>query len=305
MPASQTAPERFRQGVLLALAAFGFWGLVPIYFKSLGPTTPLEVVCHRVIWSVPLTALMVTYGQGWRSLASSLRSFRTLATLVLTTALVTTNWFVFIYAVGKGQVLQSSLGYYLNPLVNVLLGMLFLGERLRPRQWVAVGLAAAGTANLTIQVGGLPWISLTLAISFGLYGYFRKTVRGVESVGGLFVETALASPLAIGSLIWLGGGAGLAFGSAGWGVTALLLSAGVVTSVPLVAFTAASRRIPLSTLGLIQYLTPTLHFLLAVLAFGEPLRTAHLVTFGLIWTGLAVYALDSWSGSRSIPSVRN
>jgi chloramphenicol-sensitive protein RarD len=151
----------------------------------------------------------------------------------------------------------------------------------------------------------LPWISLTLAISFGLYGYFRKTVRGVESVGGLFVETALASPLAIGSLIWLGGGAGLAFGSAGWGVTVLLLSAGVITSVPLVAFTAASRRIPLSTLGLIQYLTPTLHFLLAVLAFGEPLRTAHLVTFGLIWTGLAVYALDSWSGSRSIPSVRN
>lgn len=281
-----------KTGVFFALAAFGFWGLVPIYFKSLGRVTPLEILAHRVIWSVLLTAVLIFLAKDWSGLRGALSSKGVWRTLSATSLLVTLNWLVFIYAVNTDRILQASLGYYINPLVNVLLGVIFLRERLRPLQLVAVLFAAAGTANITIQFGRVPWIALILAFSFGTYGLLRKTVR-IEAVNGLFVETALISPLALGYLIYLGIDGNLAFGTAGSKITLLLFLAGAVTAFPLVWFTNAARRLRYSTLGLLQYLAPSLMFLLAVFRYGEPFTLMNLITFGCIWTGLAVFVLDS------------
>ena len=284
-------------GALYALCAFGFWGGVPIYFKAVGPAGPFEIVSHRILWSIPFTALLLTVIGGWSGVGKDLRTKGVLGTLFLSAVLVATNWLIFIYAVNTGQVLASSLGYFINPLVNVLLGMIFLKERLRPRQTVAVLLAAAGTINLTVGYGYLPWISLVLPLTFGFYGFLRKTVK-IDSLGGLFVETSLLGPLAAAYLIYVGRQGEISFWTAGPKLTLLLALAGVVTSIPLLFFTAGARRLHMATLGLIQYLTPTLHFLLAVAVYGEPFTRTHIVTFGLIWLGLLIFMLDSFSVQR-------
>ena len=280
-------------GVSCALAAYGFWGMVPIYFKSIGHVSPLEILSHRVIWSVPLTAVLIALAHDWLGLRRALASKEVWRTLLVTALLVTINWLIFIYAVNTDRILQASLGYYINPLVNVLLGVVFLRERLRPLQVVAVLFAAAGTANITIQFGRFPWIALVLAFSFGTYGLLRKTVR-IEAVNGLFVETALVCPIALGYLIYLGIKGGLAFGNVDHQTTWLLFLAGAVTAFPLVWFTSAARRLRYSTMGLLQYLAPSLMFLLAVFRYGEPFTLINFITFGCIWTGLAIFVVDSF-----------
>ncbi len=279
-------------GIIYALAAFGFWGLTPVYFKAIASVPPLEILGHRIVWSVPVTALLITLGRDWHTLARAVASPKVLVTLFVSAGLVAVNWFIFTYAVVTGRVLHASLGYFIIPLVNVVLGMVFLRERLRPLQGAAVLLAAAGTLNLTLRLGEMPWISLTLALSFGSYGLLRKTVR-IEAVNGLFVETVCLCPVALLYLAGLGATGNLVFAAAP-PPTALLLSlAGVVTVLPLVWFTCAARRLPLSTLGLLQYLAPTVHFLLGVFAYQEPFTTLHLVSFGLIWCGLGLFTADS------------
>lgn len=285
-------------GLLYALCAFGFWGLVPIYFKALQHVPAMEVLAHRVFWSVPVTVLMLSAGRGWKGLVGSVGSTKVLLTLLLSATLVIGNWFVFIYAVQSGKVLEASLGYYINPLVNVILGTVFLGERLRRTQVAVVLLAGAGTLNLVVSLGVVPWIALLLAGSFGLYGLIRKTVA-VEPVEGLLVETVLIAPFALGYLLWLGFKTQIAFGLVDTATTVLLALAGAVTVLPLVWFTHAARRLPLSTLGLTQYLAPTIQFLLGALVYAEPFGWRHLVTFSCIWAGVAIFAVEAWTLKRS------
>jgi chloramphenicol-sensitive protein RarD len=284
-------PAERRAGSLFAIAAFGFWGLTPIYYKLLPHVPPVEVLAHRVVWSVVFGALFVSLTSAWPAVRSALANPPTLRALALTAALVSTNWLIYIYAVVNDQVMATSLGYYINPLVNVLLGMLFLGERLGRGRAVAVALAALGTASLAFELGGLPWISLTLAFSFGFYGLIRKRL-GLPALAALFVETLLVAPLALLALGWFGLQGSSSFGS-DTRTTLLLVLAGPVTLLPLLWFAEAARRLPLITVGFFQYLAPTLTFLLAVLVYGEAFTTAWAVTFVLIWSGLAVFTIDS------------
>lgn len=281
----------FRTGVLYALAAFLWWGLSPLYWKAVGAVPAVELIAWRVVSSLVLLALLLAAGRRGAELAGVLRAPRTLGVLAVTTLLIVTNWLTFIWAMGAERVLETSLGYYVNPLVNVLLGILFLGERLRRAQGVAVALAAAGVAILTWEVGRLPWVALVLALSFGFYALLRKTVAAGPEVG-LAIETALLTPFMIGWLVWLGGTGTAVFPAVGWGVKALVIVAGLITVAPLVWFTHGARRLPLATVGLLQYLAPTGQFLLAVFLFGEPFDRYHLVAFALIWCGLGVFTWD-------------
>ncbi len=289
--------QDFKTGVLYATAAFIFWGLTPIYFKAVDQVPPLELLAQRVVWSVPLIALLVSAGRQWGNLKRALASLKVWAVLALTTCLISAAWFVFIYAMVNGKVLEASLGYFINPLVNVVLGMVFLKERLRPWQLAAVLLAAAGTVNLALSYGQVPWISLTLALCFSAYGLLRKTVP-IESLNGLFVETSFLLPPALAYLIWLAANGQGAFWSGGAEVTGLLLLSGAVTALPLIWFTSAARRLPYTTLGLFQYLGPSIQLLLAVFVYHEPFTSSHLITFGCIWAGLLLYMIDSFRAQR-------
>jgi chloramphenicol-sensitive protein RarD len=289
-PTSVPAAET-RRGVAFAGAAFLFWGLSPIYWKALGAVPASEVLAHRIVWSMVLLVAMLVARRRGRELLAAVRRPRTLGTLVVTTALIAVNWYVYIWAMAAERVLEASLGYFINPLVNVLLGVVFLRERLSRPQAAAVALAGIGVAVLTLEVGRVPWVALTLAGSFGVYGLLRKTVDAGPQVG-LAVETALLTPL---TLLWLGrlhAGGGGAFGSGGLTTDLLLVGAGAVTVVPLVWFTQGARLLPLSALGLIQYLAPSIQFLLAVLVYREPFTATHLAAFAVIWAGLAVFTWD-------------
>jgi chloramphenicol-sensitive protein RarD len=286
-----TRADEFRAGLLYAIAAFGFWGLVPIYFKAVGHVGPLDILAHRVVWSLPLTALLITAFRGWDAVRRSAASGRVWVALSLSAALVAVNWLTFIYGVTTDRILQTSLGYYINPLVNVVLGVVFLGERLSRPQAVAVVLAGAGTLNLAVTGGEIPWIALVLAFSFGFYGLIRK-LTGVASMVGLLMETTILFPVALlflGSLAVAGGGA---FGRVGASTDMLLIAAGPVTALPLIWFAGAARRLPYTVVGLCQYLAPSLTFLLAVLVYGEPFTVAHAMTFGCIWGALALFSAD-------------
>lgn len=286
--APAAGPNSLRAGYALAVAAFAWWGMFPLYFKAVASVGPMEVLCHRVLWSAPFCAAIMLLRHDWPALRAALAQKKVLRTLCITAAIIAANWLIFIYAIMSDQVLAASLGYFITPLMNLIMGMVFLGERLNRGQTIAVVLAALGTANLVVNVGGMPWISLALALSFSTYGYLRKTVS-VESVNGLLVETTLLSPLALAYLVYQAGHGGLAFGHAGATITVLLACAGVVSSVPLIWFTAGARRIPLYGLGICQYLAPSAQFVLAVALYKEPFTSAHLVTFGLVWAGLVVF----------------
>lgn len=283
--------KRFRTGILYALAAFGWWGLSPLYWKAVGAVPAVELIAWRVTSSVVLLVALLAVGRRGAELVRVLRSPRALGMLAVTTVLIVTNWLTFIWAMGAERVLETSLGYYVNPLVNVLLGMLFLGERLRRAQGVAVAFAVVGVAILTWEVGRLPWVALVLAVTFGFYALLRKTVDAGPEVG-LAIETALLTPFMVGWLVWLGHSGGAVFPEVGWGVKVLVLTAGLITVAPLVWFTHGARRLPLATVGLLQYIAPTGQFLLAVFLFGEPFDAYHLVAFGLIWCGLGVFTWD-------------
>ncbi len=283
-------------GVLFALAAFGLWGINPVYFKAVDHIPEVEVLAHRVVWTVALLAALVTVTGGWATIGRALRDRRTLVLLGLSTALISVNWFIYIWAVVAERVLETSLGYFINPLISVLLGVLVLGERLSPLQGVAVALAALGVVHLSFDAAGLPWVALSLAVTFGFYGLIRKTVS-IGSAEGLLVETGLMLPLASVYLLLAGGTTGF-FGSGSPADMLLLLAAGLVSATPLLCFTSAARRLRLSTIGMFQYLAPSCQFLLAVFAFGEPFTQAHLVTFLCIWTALGIFTLDTLRRSR-------
>ena len=276
-----------RAGVACAVGAFLMWGLFPLYWKPLAAVPALEVVAHRTFWGLVSVTAWVTWRRRWADVRVALARPRTLLMLTVTAALIATNWLTYIWAVINGHVVESSLGYYINPLVTVLLGVAVLGERMSRAQVVAVALAAAGVAILTVGYGRFPWIALLLAATFGLYGLARKTVAA-DAVTGLLVETAILAPLALAYLgVTAADGSG-ALGRGGALVDTLLVLSGAVTAVPLVLFTMGARRLPLSTLGLIQYISPSCQFLLAVLVFNEPFTLAHGAAFALIWIALAL-----------------
>jgi chloramphenicol-sensitive protein RarD len=286
-----------RMGVAYGLAAYLLWGFFPLYFKWVAHVPPLEVLSHRIAWSLITLLVILAATREWGKVRTALAQGKTLITLCVTTILISTNWFVFIVAVDRGQVLQSSFGYFINPLVSVLLGFLFLGERLRRLQVVSLALAGAGVVVLTLHIGHVPWISLVLAITFALYGLLRKIVPA-GALTGLSVETLLLFPAATGFLIYLAVTGKGAFPAATAGDNILLPLAGVITAIPLLWFSAAARRLSLASIGFMQYITPTIHFLLAVVAFAEPFSRAHLAGFACIWAGLLLYSYDATGGMR-------
>ncbi|WP_417344728.1 EamA family transporter RarD [Ferrimonas sp.] len=291
--------QEMRQGIIFALMAYSMWGFAPIYFKAIDAVPATEILMHRVIWSFALMALLVAFTGQLGAVRQLLRNPKQLWTLVATAILVAGNWLIFIWAVNSGRMLEASLGYFINPLVNVALGMLFLGERLPKMQLAAVVVAVIGVVVELIQFGSLPWISLALAVSFGLYGLLRKKVA-LQSVTGLFVETSLMLPVAL--LFWwqLDSPTADLTGN-GLELNLLILAAGVVTTLPLLAFAAAAVRIPFYMLGLFQYIGPSLMFVLATTLYGETLDPAMLTTFCFIWAALLMFTLDLWRRSRTKP----
>ncbi len=292
-----------REGLIYGLACYGLWGIAPLYFKAVIAVPPLELLAHRVVWSLLLLALILTAQHRWAAVRSYLSTPRLLRGLALSAVLVATNWLVYIYGVATEQIVQTSLGYFINPLVSVLLGTLVLGERLRPMQVFAVLVAATGVVLLTQQTGGVPWIALGVALSFGFYGLVRK-VLPVEAVSGLAVETLVLLPVSTAYLAWLAWAGEGHFRAGRTGLDALVLFSGVVTTVPLLCFAQAARRLRLATIGFLQYLAPTLQFLLAVLVYREPFHFWQAVCFGCIWAALALYSLDSAFAYRRLTLAR-
>jgi chloramphenicol-sensitive protein RarD len=289
-----------RAGVLLGLAAYTTWGSFPIFFKGLEGAAPLEIVCHRIFWSAVFLLILVTGRRQLSQVLATLRSGKDILTLTVTTLLIATNWLVFIYAVQHGEVLQSSLGYFITPLISVMLGFVFLGERLNRWQMTSVLLALVGVLNLAMHHSRFPWIALVLASSFGLYGLLRKVTR-VDTMVGLTVETLILGPFALGYILYI---ATLQEGTFLVGNTRLdllLPLSGVVTAIPLLFFVAAARRLQLTTIGFLQYITPSLHFILAVGLYRETFSHGHLVSFLFIWTGLGIFSGNAlWKTRRSL-----
>lgn len=283
-----TAPGR---GVLLGTAAYLMWGLFPLYWPLLEPSGSLEVLAHRVLWSLAVVVLMLAATRRLGAVWAVAADRRRLAKLALAAAFIAVNWGVYIYGVTTERVVEASLGYFINPLVTVLLGVAVLGERLRRAQWVAVAAAVVAVVVLTVAGGELPWIAIVLACSFGAYGLLKKTA-GVGALEGLAVETAVLLPVTVLFVGWLGVSGNGTFGSEGPGHAGLLALSGVITAIPLLLFGAAASRIPLSTLGVLQYLTPTMQFALGIVVFHEPLPLAKLIGFVLVWTALVLFTVD-------------
>lgn len=292
-----------QSGMLYAAAAYALWGMFPLYFKALRDIPSDEVLAYRMLWSLAFMLAVLAWRRQWSWLSKAVRQPRVVASFAASGLLLSSNWFVYIWAVNSGRVVEASLGYFINPLVNVLLGFMVLGERLRPGQWFAVALAAAGVAWLTWHGGHLPWIALVLAVTFGLYGLLRKTAL-LGPLEGLALETLLLFPLAAGYLAWLTMLGQNHFGAASAPMQWLIAAAGPVTAVPLLLFAAGARRIPLSLLGLLQYIAPTLQLMLGVWLYNEPFHGARLAGFAMIWTALLVYSLEglwrAWSARRAL-----
>ena len=285
-------------GLGYGIMAYLIWGFFPVYFKALTTVPPLQVVCHRIVWSVLFLWVIIGWRGKWRDLRDAFRNRKALLLLTFSALLIATNWLVFIIAVGHGQVIQSSLGYFMTPFISVLLGVFFLHEHLRRLQMISLLLAAIGVLLLTIQYGQVPWVAIMLALTFGSYGLVRKVVA-VDSLTGLSVETLLLGPMALGYLIFVFWNGGNAFPVQGAQTSTFLALSGVATAVPLLLFASAARRLRLATIGFLQYITPTLHFLLAVLLYKEPFTRAHLASFLFIWSGLCCYSYDAWRGVKA------
>ncbi|APP06057.1 EamA family transporter RarD [Vibrio harveyi] len=289
--------QRSRQGVLLAIGAYTMWGIAPIYFKSIAEVSPLEILSHRVIWSFFLLAALLHFGRHWRSVRDIIKNKTKMMFLVSTAILVGANWLIFIWAVNSNHMLDASLGYYINPLINVLLGMVFLGERLRKLQWFAVVLAACGVLVQLIVFGSVPVVAIALAMSFGFYGLLRKKVS-VEAQTGLFIETLVMLPAAAIYLLFIASSPTSNMLDNPMQLNTLLIAAGVITTLPLLCFTGAATRLKLSTLGFFQYIGPSLMFLLAVLIYGEPFTSDKAITFAFIWGALVVFSFDGLRNNR-------
>ncbi|RUO79890.1 EamA family transporter RarD [Idiomarina tyrosinivorans] len=281
-----------KQGVLFALGAYGFWGFAPIYFKCVKQVAPLEILAHRIIWAFLLVFVLIVLLRRTDRILPVLRNRSHVLRLTAATFLLGGNWFLFIWAVNNDHMLDASLGYYINPLLNVAIGMLFFSERMRRLQLVAIAMAVTGVLVQVISFGSIPWVALALAFSFAIYGAIRKRLP-VDSITGLWLETAILLPIMLVYLFGIADSATSDLSANPMSLNLLLVLAGVVTTVPLLCFTAAAQRIRYSTLGFFQYIAPSLMFLLAIFAYGEPLSEAKLITFIIIWTALALYSADS------------
>ena len=287
-PAEAHHPTLSRSGLAYGVAAYALWGVMPVYFKQIATVPAIDIVAHRILWSLIVLAVLLTVSRAWNEVQTAITQKRTMALLAVTSVLIGVNWMLYVYAINSGHILAGSLGYYLNPLANILLGRFILGERLTQRQWWAVGIAAAGVAVLATGALDTLWISLVLCFSFATYGLLRK-IAPVESLAGLSIETTILAPIALSWLL-LGGAEGKMMSDYPDHVTWLLVAAGLVSTVPLLCFTAAARRLPYSTVGMLQFLAPTLQFLIAVTIYGEALTTAHMIAFGAIWFALILYS---------------
>lgn len=281
------------KGVLAMVAACTVWGLSPLFYKLLAPVPPLEVLAHRTLWSVAVFGAVLLAQRRLREVPRAIAGRRVLVLLAAASLMISVNWFLFIHAIQVGRTVEAALGYYVFPLVAVLIGRAVLGERLSNAQWLAVGIAAAAVGVLTAGLGAAPWISLVLAVTFGIYGLLKRWVAAGPVVS-VTAEVLLLSPLALGFLLWPGASTG-AFGRDA-GLALLLMASGPMTATPLILFSYAAKRAPLSTLGLVQYLNPTLQFATAALVLGEAVTRWHAIAFPMIWVALAVY---SWAGLRS------
>ena len=283
--------------------AFTWWGFFPLYFRLYPVARPFEVLANRIVWSLLLVLVVIAWQRrSWRWLATVLGRPRELAAFFASSLLLAANWVTYIWAVSSGHVVDASLGYFMTPLVNVALGYGFLGERPRRAQWTALALAAAGVAWLTVETGRLPWIGLMLAASFGGYGLLRK-VASLGALEGLTLETMILAPAALVAMACWWGGSATSFPSSDLLTDLWLIGLGPATTVPLLLFAAGARRLPLTSLGLLQYLSPTVQFLLGVWLFREPLAPAQLVGFSAIWAALAIYSLESWRAARRLASA--
>jgi chloramphenicol-sensitive protein RarD len=288
-------------GLAYGIAAYGLWGLMPFYFWAVRSVPPIEVLAHRIVWSLVLLVGVVVWLGRWGKVVCCLRTPRTRWLLAAGTLLLAINWYVYIYGVSIGQLVQNSLGYFITPLLNILLGVVFFRERLRPVQWLALALAAAGLVYLVAALGEWPWIAFTLGSSFALYGLIRKVVP-VDTLVGLTVETLLLGPAALVAVVWWAWTVQGAMGAQGLTIDLLLLASGVVTAVPLFCFGQAARQLRLSTLGFLQYLGPSIQFLLAVLIFGESFLPAQQVSFPLIWSALLLVSIQAALARRARPA---
>lgn len=286
------SPQETTSGFAAALGAFLMWGLLPVYWKSLITVNPFEILCHRILWSLVFIAVILTIKHRWAETFAPLRSPKNIAILTCSSLCIGCNWLLYIWAVNNNHILETSLGYYINPLVNILFGFIFFRERLSPMQGIAISLAALGVINSVVSHGELPWISLVLAVSFSFYGVLRK-VASVESLPGLFLETMVLGPVALTYLLHLRSIGESVFLTGPWHIDLLLIGAGAATSMPLIGFAYGARRLQLTTLGVLQYTAPSIAFLLGVFLYHEPFSTSHMITFALIWAGLAVYTSDS------------
>ncbi|WP_040604290.1 EamA family transporter RarD [Sagittula stellata] len=284
-------------GILLMIGACSIWGLSPLYYKLLVDVPPLELLAHRTVWSLVVFAGILAMQKRLGRLRVALGNMRSVAIVAFAAFMISSNWFLFIFSVQSGHVVESALGYYMFPLVAVLLGTLVLKERLAPLQWLAVGLATIAVTQLTLGLGVAPWISLVIAMTFGLYGLVKKRLT-VGAMTSVTAEVLVLSPVGLGWLAHVHWGGGGVFGH-DVGLSALLAFSGVLTALPLILFSAAAQRVNMATLGLLQYMNPTLQFFCAVVLFGEPLNTFQLVAFGLIWLALAIYSFQSLAQERA------
>ncbi|PJJ73172.1 chloramphenicol-sensitive protein RarD [Diaminobutyricimonas aerilata] len=296
---STPPPQKQGTGLLFAVGAYGLWGILPVFFLALMPASPVEIVAARILLSLVFCFVLIAITRSGLAFAATLRDRRSMLLLALAGVLILTNWLTYVFAATTGHVVEAALGYFLNPIVTVLLGVFLLRERLRPLQWTAIGLSAVAALVLAIGYGSVPWIALILAFSFGIYGLVKKQVGPrVDAITGLTIETMWLSPLALAALIVIGVTTGLTTGTVSAWHTALMLSAGVVTAVPLLFFAAAARRLKLTVLGLSQYLAPLLQFLFGVIALHEDMPFERWVGFGLVWVALLILTIDMFTAGR-------
>lgn len=299
------SPREERSALIAGFAAFGTWGLIPVYWKLLKTVSAPEILAHRCVWTTLFLVLLLTWQGRWPELREAARSRRTLLYCFASGLALSTNWLFFIWAVNVDRVVETSLGYFMTPLVNVLFGAIFLRERLTRWQLVSVLLALAGVLYLTLGYGKFPWVAVVLCFSFGIYGLLRKK-SGTRAIPGLFLETTMLTPIALLYLLSLHRGDGVIFGSVHWAFAVLLISTGVVTGLPLVWFGHAARHLRMTTVGFLQYLAPSGSFLLGVFLYHEPFTHTHLIAFGLIWAALAIFTVDAlhrWHSGRDRAAV--
>ncbi len=301
-PAPGKTSAGVRNGLLFAAAAYTLWGVLPVYLKAISAAPALEILTHRILWSVPFGALLLTLRKQWPEVGRAFGDRRVLLMLAIAAVSIASNWFIYVWAVLHERVLEASLGYYINPLMYVAAGVFILGEKLRRIQITAVVLATAGVLILTAGAGAFPWVAITLALLFTAYGYIRKTTN-VGAMPGLFIEVVLLSPVALIYLLWLLQTGGAVFLSGHAGMDGLLALAGPATVLPLVLFSLAARRLQLTTLGFMQYIGPTLQFALGIY-YGEPFTAAHAICFGLIWTALAIFSIDAVRTNRAARIIK-